>query len=443
MVYNFSHVPRDLVLRLAEPIRESLSRTQYNPPEGTNVSVKSLLESLIPDKNSSLVPETSEEEIKREIRDFSLCCAALASAKVEIGDLMSWIPIELSAAGEAALGELSRALFSGMDGKEFGIVGELGMDFGLVPEERKLVVELMPQVLPLLKGTIKESSIDPTDDCDEISAASVRTPVAYAIVAANQFRWFLTQVDYPHLGKLCSLVIPCALTTLDHWSPEVKAQGMVSFIHLAKNVNSAELGWYEDVILDICCRNIASSDELWRYVVEMSVLLVTCIQRRNPRSSWFERMLTEMLSHLERQPRNKERRIAWLELIEPVLNGMGLVLLAHFRRIFPLLFEWMHADDDETVILVLQRVYTTMKLTWIRNTPYVERLVDELTITYKNAAMRRGHEVIRTHVLQILILLQQCKSLQFEAAWDKYRDDPNLSTPAPAFERKDSATVVQ
>lgn len=61
---------------------------------------------------------------------------------------------------------------------------------------------------------------------------------------------------------------------------------MISFIHLAKNVNAAELGWYEDVILDACCENIASSDEIWDYVVEMSVLLVTCTQRSNPRSSW-------------------------------------------------------------------------------------------------------------------------------------------------------------
>lgn len=66
----------------------------------------------------------------------------------------------------------------------------------------------------------------------------------------------------------------------------------------------------------------------------------------------FERMLNEMLSHLERQPRNKDRRVAWLTFIEPLLHSVGLVLLAHFRRIFPLFFQWMHADDDETVLLV-------------------------------------------------------------------------------------------
>lgn len=66
----------------------------------------------------------------------------------------------------------------------------------------------------------------------------------------------------------------------------------------------------------------------------------------------FERMLGEMLSHLERQPRNKERRVAWLKHIDRLFNVMGLVLLAHFRRIFPLFFKWMHADDDETTLLV-------------------------------------------------------------------------------------------
>lgn len=59
-----------------------------------------------------------------------------------------------------------------------------------------------------------------------------------------------------------------------------------------------------------------------------------------------------MLSHVERQPRNKERCVAWLRYVEPLFNGVGLVLLAHFRRIVPLFFKWMQADDDETVLLV-------------------------------------------------------------------------------------------
>ena len=53
----------------------------------------------------------------------------------------------------------------------------------------------MPEVMPLLKERIKESSIDKADEGgDEVSAASARVPVAFAIVAAYQFRWFATQV---------------------------------------------------------------------------------------------------------------------------------------------------------------------------------------------------------------------------------------------------------
>ncbi|KAG6760144.1 hypothetical protein POTOM_036645 [Populus tomentosa] len=55
-------------------------------------------------------------------------------------------------------------------------IGELlGVDCGgLVGEEKRLVIELMPKVLPLLKDGIKESSIDKSVDGDEISAAPAR-----------------------------------------------------------------------------------------------------------------------------------------------------------------------------------------------------------------------------------------------------------------------------
>ncbi|CAK9135719.1 unnamed protein product [Ilex paraguariensis] len=430
-------------LSLSAPVREALLKTHYTPPEGSNVSIKSLLVSLLSPGKSLSNPNISETEIDIKIRDFSLCCAALASSEASTYEQLSWIPNSVPELASSSFRELSKAFSGSLNAKPLTKFSELGLDFELVPDEKKLLIELMPQVLPLLKDRIKESSIDKSKDTDEISAATARVPVAYAVVAAYQFRWFVTQIKYPYLGKLCSLVIPCALNALDHWSTEVKGQGMISFIHLAKNVNAAELGWYEDVILDACCQNIASSDEIWDYVVEMSVLLVTFIQQSNPRSSWYEKLLNEMLSHLERQPRNKDRRTAWLKHIEPLLNSMGLVLLAHFRRIFPLFYQWMHADDDATVLLVLERVNTVIKMTWIRNSPYIERLVDELVILYKEAALKIARENIRVLVFQILTLLQNCKGPQFEAAWDKHKDDPNLKALGPSFSGRNTAMVPQ
>ncbi|KAJ9545797.1 hypothetical protein OSB04_025504 [Centaurea solstitialis] len=413
MATSFSHL-HNILIPLSEQIRESLSKTPYKPPDSSNLSIKLYVQSLLPPINNNNL----ESDFQSQLNNFSLLCAALASSQTSTYDHLSWIPLSLSNSADSAFRELRKAFSD--------------------DQEKDLVTELMPALLPLIKASIKESSVDKVDaDGDEVSAASARVPVAYAVLAAYQLNWFVTQVDLLQLGKLCWLIIPCALTALDHWSPEVKGQGMITFIHLAKHVNSSEFSLYEDVILDACCQNIASSDEIWEHVVEMSVLLVTSTQQNNPRSQWYEKLLNEMLSHLWRQPRSKERRIPWLKHIEPLLIGMGLVLLAHFRRLFPLFFKWMHADDDETILLVLDSVKTVIKFTWIRYSPYYDRLVDELVILYKDASLKVEREEIRARILQILILLQQCKADRFEAAWLKHEDDPNLSTLYPSLTPKE------
>lgn len=71
----------------------------------------------------------------------------------------------------------------------------------------------------------------------------------------------------------------------------LQGQGMITFIHLGKNMKAAEFNPFEDVILDTCCQNIVSSDEIWHIAVEMTVLLVTCIHGSNPRSSWYASLI--------------------------------------------------------------------------------------------------------------------------------------------------------
>ena len=71
-------------------------------------------------------------------------------------------------------------------------VQNLELDLSGVNESwKKLVIELLPEVLVLLKGVVKESAIDENDD---VLAKSAGVPAAYAILAANQFRWFVMQV---------------------------------------------------------------------------------------------------------------------------------------------------------------------------------------------------------------------------------------------------------
>ncbi|KAJ0262390.1 Uncharacterized protein HA466_0053300 [Hirschfeldia incana] len=398
------------LLRVSESIAETLKRTQYTPQESSKVSTKDVLLSLLP--NTSPPPcLLDEEQSLATIKSLALACALLSSSRSSAHELLSWIPESLALAGESAFSEISREYFSDDNA-----------------EDKRLVIELLPVVLPELKEGIEGSSMGKDGDGEEdVSAAMARKPVGYAILASHQLMWFVTQVDKTNLAKVCNLVIPCALTALDHWSPDVKRQGMISFVHIAKAMSSGDLGSYGDVVLDACCQNIASDDEIWIHVVELSVLLVTKLHPDNPRSSWYERIMNEMLGHLERQPRNKERRIAWLTFVEPLLNSLGLFLLAHFRRIFPLFFQWMHSDDAQTVQLVLERVETVVRLTWIRNSPVFTRLVDELVSLYKESSMRKERDEIRPLILRVLKLLRECKRLQFESAWSQYQEDPNLS----------------
>ncbi|MED6219616.1 hypothetical protein PIB30_037418 [Stylosanthes scabra] len=438
---------RDLLHRLSNEIAQCLAGTPYTAPESSSVSVKAFLQPLLlpPPSDSS----NTTTALRDSIKDFALACALLSSASTfkpftsDQSTLLSWITTRLSSLAAASFLEFSQhyAAAAADEGGIFDKAAELGLSCDSLPKEKRLVVELVPEVLPLLKERIKESSIDKTDESDEFSAASARVPVGFAVLAAFQLRWFVTQVEYPLLGKFCGLLIPSLLTAIDHWSPEVKGQGMVCFTHVGKNVAAAEIGSFADVILDACCQNIASTDEIWQQVVEASVVISTLTQRSNPRSPWFERMLNEMLSHLERQPKNKERRIAWLKFADSLFNAVGLVLLAHFRRIFPLFFQWMHVDDDETLILVLKCTYVVLRLTWVRNSPYVERLVDELALVYKEAALRTAREEIRSNIYQILILLQESKGQHFTAAWEKHRSDPNLAKLDLSLSGRDSTTL--
>lgn len=102
---------------------------------------------------------------------------------------------------------------------------------------------------------------------------------------------------------------------------------------------------YNSHQLSLCILKNLSCQTKWHVFSGSSFIDIAILCR-------YEKLLGEMLNHLERQPRNKQRRVVWLTHCEPLLDGLGLLLLAHFRRLFPLFFKWMHADDDETVLLV-------------------------------------------------------------------------------------------
>ncbi|CAI0443422.1 unnamed protein product [Linum tenue] len=235
---------------LSESLLAHLSAAPYAPLEGSSISVKFVLQSLLPKSAAG----AAESQLRESIRNFVLASALLAASKSFAHELLSWIPHQLADAATAAFRDISDLYCQG--------------------DDERLVAELAPEVLLLLKDMIKESSIDNGTDGDEVSAASARAPVGFAILAAYQLRWFVTKV-------CCHFLVSLALRFGNVLS---RGQGMICFIRLGKNVNAAEFGVYQDVVLDACCHNIASADEIWHLVVEMSVLLVSSIRRSNPKS---------------------------------------------------------------------------------------------------------------------------------------------------------------
>lgn len=66
----------------------------------------------------------------------------------------------------------------------------------------------------------------------------------------------------------------------------------------------------------------------------------------------YRQFLGEMLNELERHRDDQARRVIWLQEVTPLMEAMGLVLVAHFSRLLPLLYYWLHAPDDLTCLLV-------------------------------------------------------------------------------------------
>ncbi|KAL4367839.1 hypothetical protein GQ457_05G032100 [Hibiscus cannabinus] len=111
--------------------------------------------------------------------------ALLSSSRSSTHELLIWIPDHLSTAAETAFSDLSKAY----------------SDAVWSGEQRNLAAELVPEIVPVLKDTIKEGSIDKNDETDEFSAASARAPVGLAILAAYQCRWLVSQIEYQDLDK--------------------------------------------------------------------------------------------------------------------------------------------------------------------------------------------------------------------------------------------------
>jgi len=332
------------------------------------------------------------------VENLTLSLAPFASNIIP-RDATSLAAEGLSNLAISATNHLSDALQTKINARASG--GEKKMLIGL----QALALKLLPTALPRLKQVLKTGSRSATDD--NLARVTGETDnLACAIVAAHQMVYCLKQVQYPNLGSHSELVIPTVLIALDHYSPLVKRQAMMAFIHLADNLSPTELRWYKDAILDAVTRSVIGCEDLWPVVVQMSVALVTRIEGKNSHSQWYPVVMKEMLDELERHRDDEARRTVWMQLITPQLEAMGIVLVAHFKVLLPLLFHWLHANDDTTCLLVLAKLHTIVIHTWPRIPFHAKRIYEELVHVRNEAESRKSGPQIREAVDEVHHLLQ-------------------------------------
>ncbi|CAM6102160.1 unnamed protein product [Calypogeia fissa] len=363
-------------------------------------------------KNRNLV--TQDQLLSEEkVEDFLLCCATFAGGNGEYEATAMWTSTELRDLSLNLLASLSDVVHPVGDTKVSNGRKSLS-DTNIT----SLILENLSSVLPRIKQIIQDSSGNTGSD-EILLKLSPEGTLGSSIVAANQMRWILSQLEHPNLGPHCKLVMPCVLTALDHFSPDVKRQAMRTCIHLAQNMNPTELRWYRDVTLDAVARSIVGCGDLWPVAVKMAVTMVTRIEGKNLRGSWCGGIFTEMLEELARQRDEPSRRSVWLQEISPYMEVMGLFLVAHFRKLLPLLFYWLHASDDQTRLLTLSKLQTVITYTWPRIPAHVDRIWKEMMHAYQDSINRKASPDIQAAVIEICKLLYSCAGPTFEAVWQQ------------------------
>jgi hypothetical protein len=109
----------------------------------------------------------------------------------------------------------------------------------------------------------------------------------------------------------------------------------------------------------VCVKDI---ETFWSYVERESTLLFRLLSNHGVfYCDRYGAIMKEMLEDLDRHRNDEARRIVWLQLVSPQFESMGIVLVAHFKHLLPLLYYWLHAQDESTQLLVIIHFCSGMK----------------------------------------------------------------------------------
>jgi len=140
-----------------------------------------------------LLKDTIEAQ---KIIGLFLCSAALTSSYTNMAALMSWIPKKLQVVVVETIRDLSEAVYFDPEQNPLNVVGnysisysDKGLDLTKIGFEKRLVIELIPIIFPMIKDAIKSSCSNFKDD--ELDADFCSASVTPSVIASHQMHWCL------------------------------------------------------------------------------------------------------------------------------------------------------------------------------------------------------------------------------------------------------------
>eukprot|EP00850_Spirogloea_muscicola_P002913 SM000011S19091 [mRNA] locus=s11:849697:851780:- [translate_table: standard] len=240
-------------------------------------------------------------------------------------------------------------------------------------------------------------------------SGDLRDAAADAAAAAARLEALVVQqADESELQALVRAALPCVLTALDHFSPAVKRASLVALDRFVRAAGVEDLAWFGPVTSDALCHNlVACHEELWPLAVPLAVGLATRLEGANPRSLLYGQVFETLLGEVERHSEAAAWRLVWLDSVLPLVQALGLVLLAHFKRLLPLLLHWIHSLDEATVLKSLAVLNVTMRCTWPRAPAHKQRIESELDRAEGEAKRHKGCSEIQERIKDTRQLLNK------------------------------------
>eukprot|EP00803_Ostreobium_quekettii_P010730 evm.model.scf_1932.3 EVM.evm.TU.scf_1932.3 scf_1932:22992-24926(+) len=252
---------------------------------------------------------------------------------------------------------------------------------------QQLLEMFLPEVRDRLRQVIAKRRLKELHERMDYSPM----PSAFeGVVAARRFTWLVCQLRPSGIAKNINMIIPTVCSIVDDSSPAVEELGVACLQHVATSRPRDLLLPWREVLLKVLEDAIpAAQVDLWPTLLPLAVTLTIKLEGRDPRQPGYDIIMKALLKIAEWGSNERQKRLAFMGAIGPLVTAMGLVLVKYFARLMPLLLEWVCAHDAASRLTAIRTLHAVVKHTWPRMPAHAVLIWDVLQRVYDQ---EKGHE---------------------------------------------------